>query len=98
MFDFTTTTLDAAVKPIPFLQLTNLLVGLLIGLIELPGRGIGGSRLHQSMLFRLMTLPIAALPAILMYQSADAAMYYLIGLGVYALAYHENEVRLASYN
>jgi hypothetical protein len=41
---------------------------------------------------RLLWLPLATLSAVLLYQTTNAALYYVIGCGVYFWAYSEGEV------
>jgi hypothetical protein len=61
---------------------------------EWPLRWVAGSNLHRSMVARLLWLPLGALSAVLLYQTTNAALYYLIGCGVYFWAYSEGEVSL----
>jgi hypothetical protein len=44
------------------------------------------------MVARLLWLPLATLSAVLLYQTTNAALYYVIGCGVYFWAYSEGEV------
>ncbi len=88
-----TKTLDGAVKPIPVLQTINLVFGLILLAWEWPLSFLAGSSLHRSLEARLAFLPLSALAAILMYQATNAAIYQMIGLGVYFWAYSEGEVR-----
>ncbi|EXJ61824.1 hypothetical protein A1O7_02254 [Cladophialophora yegresii CBS 114405] len=92
-FDFLTKNLDGAVKPFPVLQIMNLVLGLtglawewpLAPIVKmLPG-------LHRSMEARLVVYPLSALAAVLMYQSTNAALYYIVGVVVYFWAYSEGE-------
>ncbi|KIW88219.1 uncharacterized protein Z519_11330 [Cladophialophora bantiana CBS 173.52] len=92
-WDFLTKNLDGAVKPFPVLQIINLIMAF-IGLAWewplapvvklLPG-------LHRSMEARLVVYPLCALAAAIMYQSTNAALYYIIGVIVYFWAYSEGE-------
>ncbi|KAB5526448.1 hypothetical protein GE09DRAFT_1170474 [Coniochaeta sp. 2T2.1] len=91
-FDFLTRKLDGAVQPFPSLQLINLACGILMIALEAPLGGFAGTAIHRNGLVRLVTLPVVALPAILMYQGTNAALYYFIGLTMYALACYEKEV------
>lgn len=91
-FDFSTKTLDAAVKPIPYLQIANLLCSLLIFTWEWPARCVAGTVIHSSPKFRVPVLFLAAVPAMLLYQGTNAAIYYLVALAVYVWAYTEGEV------
>ena len=50
--------------------------------------------LHRSIEARLVIYPLFALACILMYQSTNAGLYYLIGMGVYFWAFAEGEVGL----
>ncbi|KAK4220231.1 hypothetical protein V8F33_000028 [Rhypophila sp. PSN 637] len=91
-WDFLTKTLDPAVRPIPVLQVINLVFGLILLAWEWPLGFLAGSSIHRSLEARLAFLPLTALAAILMYQSTNAAIYQLIGLGVYFWAYSEGEI------
>jgi len=91
-WDFVTKTLDPAVKPIPILQTINLVFGIILLAWEWPLGFLAGSSLHRSLEARLAFLPLTALAAALMYQGTNAAIYQLIGLGVYFWAYSEGEM------
>lgn len=91
-WDFLTKTLDAAVKPIPILQIINLVFGLLLIAWEWPLGFIAGSSFHRSLEARLAVLPLTALAAALIYQGTNAAIYQVIGLAVYFWVYSEGEV------
>ncbi|KAJ5206382.1 hypothetical protein N7491_002999 [Penicillium cf. griseofulvum] len=91
-WDFISRNLDAAVAPIPVLQILNLIMGL-VGLAwEWPLKPLAGSIPHRSIETRLIVYPLSALLAALLYQGTDPAIYYLIGVGVYFWAYSEGEV------
>lgn len=97
-WDFLTKTLDPAVKPFPVLQIFNLLFGI-IGLAwEWPLGFISGSIFHKSIEARLVAYPLFALACLLQYQTTNAGLYYLIGLGVYFWAFAEGEVSLSSHD
>jgi hypothetical protein len=83
-----------AVKPIPILQIINLLFGILILAWEWPVKQLATTALHRSFEARLMLFPLSALAAVLMYQSTNAALYYLVGEGVYMWAFCEGEVSM----
>jgi len=92
-WDFLTKNLDGAVKPFPILQIINLIMGIVCFAWEwplhpmvklLPG-------LHRSMEARLVVYPLCSLAGVLMYQSTNSALYYLIGVVVYFWAYSEGE-------
>ncbi|KAI5463063.1 hypothetical protein BGZ63DRAFT_182480 [Mariannaea sp. PMI_226] len=91
-WDFLTRTLDAGVRPIPILQIINLVLGLSLFCLEWPLSFIAGSTLHRSLEFRLAILPLTALTAVLIYQGTNAALYYLVGMAVYFWAYSEGEI------
>ncbi|KAM3483808.1 hypothetical protein MY8738_002858 [Beauveria namnaoensis] len=91
-WDFATKNLDGAVKPIPVLQLLNLFFGLGMLALEWPLGAVAGTSLHRSLEFRLIFLPLTILTSVLMYQSTNPAIYYLIGMAVYFWAYSEGEV------
>ncbi|KAM0248079.1 hypothetical protein ACHAP5_003660 [Fusarium lateritium] len=91
-WDFLTRSLDGAVKPVPALQIINLLMGLGMLAIEWPLKFVAGSALHRSLEFRLAILPLTALSAALIYQGTNAAIYYVIGMFVYFWGYSEGEI------
>src|SRR5262245_54827002 len=92
-FDFLTKNLDGAVKPIPVLQVMNMIFGLLMLALEWPLPFIAGTSIHRSLEIRLAILPLVALASILLYQGTNAAIYYVVGLLAYFWAYSEGEVR-----
>lgn len=102
-WDFLTKNLDGAVKPVPALQIINLIMGL-IGLAwEWPVGFLAGTGLHRSIEARLIIYPLSALNALLIYQGTNAGLYYIVGMIAYFWAYSEGEVRLdlifyCSYN
>lgn len=59
-FDFLTTNFDGAVKPIPILQIINLLIGIITLAYEWPLKFLTGTSLHSSLLVRLIWLPLAS--------------------------------------
>lgn len=75
------------------LQIINLLFGIILLAWEWPLGFLAGSSIHRSLEARLAFLPLTALAAALIYQGTNAAIYELIGLGVYFWAYSEGEVR-----
>jgi hypothetical protein len=77
---------------VPILQTINLIFGFIALAWEWPLKSFAGSALHRSFEARLILLPLLALAAVLMYQSTNAALYYLIGEGVYFWAFSEGEV------
>jgi hypothetical protein len=91
-WDFLTKNLDGAVKPLPILQIVNLIFGIVMFAWEWPLGFLAGTVLHRSIEARLIILPMAALAAALMYQATNPAIYYTIALGVYFWAYSEGEV------
>ncbi|KAE8162173.1 uracil-DNA glycosylase-like protein [Aspergillus tamarii] len=95
-WDFMTKNLDGAVKPIPVLQILNLLMGLLGLAWEWPLKYFAGTLPHRSIEFRLILYPLSALLSMLLYQGTDPAIYYLVGIGVYFWAYSEGETALAT--
>ncbi|KAI2640434.1 hypothetical protein GGS26DRAFT_159389 [Hypomontagnella submonticulosa] len=91
-FDFLTKTLDPAVKPIPALQIINLIFGIFIFAWEWPLGLIAGSSIHRSLEARLASFPLASLAAILLYQGTNPAIYYIVAMAVYFWAYSEGEI------
>ena len=93
-WDFLTKNLDGAVKPLPILQIVNLIFGMVMLAWEWPLGLLAGSALHRSIEARLVALPLAGLAAALLYQATNPAIYYTIGMVVYFWAYSEGEVSL----
>ena len=91
-WDFITLALDPAVKPLPILQIVNLIMGIFMFALEWPLPLLAGSGAHRSLEVRLVLLPLTALAAVLIYQGTNAALYYVIGMMVYFWAYSEGEV------
>jgi len=91
-WDFLTKNLDMAVKPVPALQIINLVLGIIGIAWEWPLKFIAGTNLHRSIEARLVVYPLSILAALLLYQGTNAGLYYLIGMGVYFWAYSEGEV------
>jgi len=95
-WDFATKNLDGAVKPLPILQVVNMVLGF-IGLAwEWPLPLLAGSGLHRSIEARLIIYPLSALCALLIYQGTNSGLYYIIGMVAYFWAYSEGEVRFHS--
>jgi len=90
-FDFLTDSLDGAVKPAPVLQILNLVFGIMTVAWEWPLKYLAGSGYHRSIPARIVLYPLGALPAALMYQSTNPAIYLLIATVVYIWAYSEGE-------
>lgn len=85
--------LDPAVKPFPALQIFNILFGILGVCWEYPlPLLIPNTAFHRSIAARLAIYPLSILAAALLYQGTNAAIYYLVGLGIYFWAYSEGEV------
>lgn len=83
------------VKPVPVLQIINLVIAVFVFLLEWPMPLLAGAKLQSSLEFRLAILPLASLAAALLYQGTNAAIYHLIGLVVYFWAFSEGEVRFS---
>ena len=98
-WDFLTKNFDGAVKPVPTLQILNLLFGIAGLLWEWPFQfwGFPESRIHKSFEGRIMLYPLFALAAVLMYQSTNPALYYMIGVGIYFWAYTDGEVSMTAF-
>ena len=90
-FDFITKKMDILMSPVPFLQVINLFLAILIVLWEWPIQSIAGSSIQQSLLCRLVVLPLVSVVSCLMYQGGDIAIYYLISFIMYWWAYIDDE-------
>lgn len=93
-WDFLTKNLDGAVKPIPVLQILNLLVSFIALAWEWPLKWMAGTAIHRSIEARLVVYSLNCLLAVLLYQATNPALYYLIGIGIYLWAFVEGEVSL----
>ncbi|KAL8713375.1 MAG: hypothetical protein Q9220_002574 [cf. Caloplaca sp. 1 TL-2023] len=93
-WDFLTTNLDPAVRPIPILQTINLVLGILALAWEWPLNlfSFASTPMHRSIEARLAVYPLSSLAALLLYQGTNPGIYYLIGMGIYFWAYSEGEV------
>ncbi|KAI9848285.1 MAG: hypothetical protein M1837_000549 [Sclerophora amabilis] len=91
-WDFLTKNLDAVVKPLPILQVFNLIFGLIGIAWEWPVKFFAGTAVHRSIVGRLALYPLSALAAALLYQGTNPAIYYTIGMVVYFWAYSEGEM------
>ena len=91
-WDFLTKNLDGAVKPVPVLQVLNLILGIVAIAWEWPLKRVAGTAVHRSAEARLVVYSLSALVAVLMYQATNPALYYLIGIGAYLRAYVDGEV------
>lgn len=91
-WDFVTKNLDGAVRPIPVLQILNLLLGLLGLAWEWPLSYLSTTAMHRSIEARLVVYPLSSLVALLLYQGTNPGIYYLVGMGVYFWAFSEGEV------
>ncbi|KIH88498.1 PRO41 protein [Sporothrix brasiliensis 5110] len=91
-WDFLTRNLDPIVKPVPILQIVNLLLGLFMLAWEWPLGALAGTAIHRSLESRLAVIPLASLAAVLLYQGTNSAIYYVVGMAVYFWAYSEGEI------
>lgn len=77
------------------MQIFNIVVGLLALAWEYPFPYlIPNTALHRSIAARLALYPVCVFFSAVIYQGTNAALYYLIGMGVYFWAYSEGEVRI----
>jgi hypothetical protein len=77
---------------VPILQIINLLFGIFVFLLEYPVKPLAGTAFHSSIEMRLFLFPLLALAAIIMYQTTNAAIYYVIGEIIYFWAFYDGEV------
>jgi hypothetical protein len=91
LWNFLAHDLDRVLKPFPALQLLNLLSGITVVVWERPLNHNISIILFRSHKARLAIYPLFATASILLYQSGDAAVYYAIGVGLYAWSFHERE-------
>lgn len=92
-WDIFSHSLDGAVKPVPVLQIINLLLGLFTLAFEYPLGIFTNLSVHRSIVARLVYIPLSAGTVALLYQGPDSAGYHIIALLAYFWAYTEGEVR-----
>jgi hypothetical protein len=74
---------DRAVKPVPILQIINLVLSLFVLAWEWPLGLLADTILHRSIKARVFALPFPTLAAAILYQGTDPAIYYVIGTSIY---------------
>ncbi|GAA5842051.1 hypothetical protein JCM11251_001998 [Rhodosporidiobolus azoricus] len=77
---------------VPVVQIVNLLNGLFTLALEWPVKPLVGTAFHRSHGFRLMFYLWSSVLAILVYQTVDGAVFYLITLLAYARSLGKKEV------
>lgn len=97
LFDFLTTTLNPLVKPIPYLQIANTVISLLLLAFEYPLPFIFTNNVlktwHARIETRLVvTLPLAMWTSVLGYQTYGAAIGYFCAWVVWWMGFVEGEV------
>ncbi|KUJ15215.1 uncharacterized protein LY89DRAFT_587813 [Mollisia scopiformis] len=90
-WDFMTDNLNGLVKPVPALQMINLLFGIGIIVLELPLGVIANTWLQRSVRFRVFILILSSFASVLLYQGTDPAIYHLIGASLYLWAHYTGE-------
>jgi len=93
LWDFIFKDLNKMVYPFPILQILNLCFGSLLFAWEWPLVPFINTRIYQSIIARIIILIPAILFALLLYQATNAAIYYIISIGLYSWAYYAREVR-----
>lgn len=90
VFFWASPALEKLIHPFPILQMSNLLSGLIIMIIEC-GILHENSFLRRSMLFRIQLYMSCSVGAFLNYQTTDVALYILIGCILLTWGYCEGE-------
>lgn len=91
-WDFCTSSLNSLVAPFPFLQIANMILGLLVLSWEWPICFIAGGRLHRSIHARFIVFAVCSLVSLFLYESHNAVLYYTMGSYGYWLALVGREV------
>lgn len=81
-FDVWAVRLDGLVKPIPYLQMCNLLLSGLILFLQCPQNPA-----RKRLLVCLHLLPLASISALLLHQATNAGLYYIIAIVMYIWAH-----------
>lgn len=95
-YDFLTLNLNTLVKPVPILQVVDLILGICVFWLEWPLPFPYYLKIHPSIELRLAVYPGVALCAALLYQGSDPALWFLIATALWFWAYIEGEVSLHS--
>ncbi|WWC73806.1 uncharacterized protein I206_107778 [Kwoniella pini CBS 10737] len=77
---------------IPLFQSFTLVLGLFTLVLELPLPHIEGTAIHRSIILRVVLYFITGFIGIMVYQTVDCAIYYIITSGVYAVAMSKGEL------
>ncbi|OCF40673.1 hypothetical protein I317_05522 [Kwoniella heveanensis CBS 569] len=79
------------VVDIPFLQIFTLILSLFALALEMPMPQLADTALHGSIVFRIVLYIIAGFVGIMVYQTVDCAVYFVITAIVYGIAMKKGE-------
>ncbi|BGP18315.1 hypothetical protein JCM10213_008488 [Rhodosporidiobolus nylandii] len=85
------TLFEKVIVAAPVLQILSILNGLFTLALEWPVQPLAGTFLHKSHLFRLVFYLWTALLAMLIYQTIDGGVFYLITVLAYARSWMKDE-------
>ncbi|KAK6842255.1 hypothetical protein PG987_003115 [Apiospora arundinis] len=91
-WDFTTKSMDSAVSPIPYLQLANFVSAGAVMAWEWPIHSCAQLRFYVYPQAHAVIFLVAAVPASLLYQGTNAALYYIIAAAFYWWSCYEGEI------
>lgn len=83
--------MDILVKPVPILQLINILFGLFILSWAWPLPITQLVKLFEKVLYRVFTVSFAIILCFSLYGNGDAVLYYIISIILYLWAYVQRE-------
>ncbi|WWC65999.1 uncharacterized protein I303_108621 [Kwoniella dejecticola CBS 10117] len=83
---------------IPLLQIFTLLLSIFTLVLELPLPFVVGTAVHRSIILRVVLYFITGFIGVMVYQTVDCAIYYVITSGVYAVAMSKGEMMTISLN
>ena len=94
-WDFFTSSLNILVKPVPILQIVNLVLGLIVLAWEWPLGFLADNMVHRSIPARLVVILLCIVTSMSLYQSHNSAIYYMLGVIGYSSALAAHEVSFA---
>ncbi|WVF68367.1 hypothetical protein IAT40_003132 [Kwoniella sp. CBS 6097] len=80
------------VVDIPLLQIFTLLMSFFALVLEMPLQQLSDTALHRSIIFRIVFYFFAGFAGIMVYQTVDCAIYFVITSIVYGVALKKGEV------
>lgn len=83
--------MDVLVHPIPILQICNVLFGMALLLWEWPVKAVMKCPSHSRTSVHITLILAASVPALLLFQATNAALYYFVAAVLYYCSYRRHE-------